>query len=82
MKALVKSIASDRPLTAADTDTILGEFKAQLMAKNVAVEVADQLVGSVKANMIGTRVEGFFGVKTALRRAISEAMERVLTQKR
>lgn len=78
----LQNFTGNKVLTANDLDPILNEFKSLLMSKNVAVDVADSLVSSVKASLVGTKTESFTSVKYALKQSLTEAMQRVLTQKK
>lgn len=78
----LQNFTGNKVLTANDLDPILNEFKSLLMSKNVAVDVADSLVSSVKASLVGTKTESFTSVKYVLKQSLTEAMQRVLTQKK
>lgn len=78
----IRSITGNKILTASDLDPILNEFKSTLMSKNVAAGVVDSLVSSVRTSLIGTKTESFTSVKNALKTALIEAMQKVLTQKK
>lgn len=77
----IQNITGNKVIVAADLDPILHEFKTMLLLKNVASGVVDSLVASVKESLIGTKTESFTSVKNALKLALVEAMQRILTQR-
>lgn len=55
---------------------------AQLISKNVASEVADELCESVITTLVGQRLESFTRVTTVVRKALEAALLRILTPKK
>lgn len=54
----------------------------QLISKNVASEVADELCESVVTTLVGQRLESFTRVTTVVRKALEAALLRILTPKK
>ncbi|BGP24273.1 signal recognition particle binding protein [Rhodotorula toruloides] len=78
---------SPRALTAADLAPILSAMQQHLMSKNVARDIAEQVVQSVGKSLEGKKVStgsGLFGGsagKQAVREAMHNALVRILTPK-
>lgn len=78
---------SPRALTAADLAPILSAMQQHLMSKNVARDIAEQVVQSVGKSLEGKKVSsgsGLFGGgagKKAVREAMHDALVRILTPK-
>ncbi|BGO91245.1 hypothetical protein NBRC10512_001308 [Rhodotorula toruloides] len=78
---------SPRALTAADLAPILSAMQQHLMSKNVAKDIAEQVVQSVGKSLEGKKVSsgsGLFGGgagKKAVREAMHDALVRILTPK-
>lgn len=73
---------TNKELTADDLSPALEQVKSDLIAKNVAGEIAESLCKSVAAGLIGKRLGTFNRVKNAVTEAMEEAMTRILTPKR
>ena len=69
-------------LTDEDINTVLVDFKTNLMAKNVATDIAEKLAQSVKTSLIGQRTERFTTVRATVKKALTEAVQRILTPKK
>ncbi|CAM9174810.1 unnamed protein product [Ascophyllum nodosum] len=65
-----------------DLMPVMAKMREQLMSKNVASEVANDITASVQATLINQRLKSFTRVKTAVQSALKEAVSRVLTPKR
>ncbi|KAF8337491.1 uncharacterized protein EI90DRAFT_3118935 [Cantharellus anzutake] len=68
-------------LTKEDLDPVLAGMKDHLMQKNVAQEIATKICEGIGESLVGTRVSGFRGVKAEVRKALSDAITRILTPK-
>jgi hypothetical protein len=79
--SLLKSIAGTRVLAREDLEAPLGVFRDGLMARNVAAPVCDQLCESVATTLDGRHLETLT-VKATVRRALEEALTRILTPRR
>ncbi len=60
---------------------VLGKFRETLIAKNVASEIADELVESVCTSLEGKTMSSFSRVRSAVRTTLEEALTRILTPK-
>lgn len=60
---------------------VLGKFRETLIAKNVASEIADELVESVCTSLEGKTMSSFSRVRSAVRTTLEEALARILTPK-
>lgn len=72
---------SSRNLTAEDLQPVLARMSTQLMEKNVARDVADSIISSVRTSLLGVSVRGpgSSGLNKAVRQALSESLTRILT---
>lgn len=77
-----QSIAGNKVLSEEDVEAVLKNFKYSLMERNVAAEIADSLCESVKANLIDRRTESFTSVKTTVKNALTDSIQKLLTPKR
>lgn len=88
------STSRDRPLTAEDLAPTIAAMQQHLMSKNVARDIAEQIVASVGKSLEGKTISGggagsglagsLFGDrkgKRAVREALQEALVRILTPK-
>jgi signal recognition particle receptor subunit alpha len=65
-----------------DIEPILKNFEESLMEKNVAQEIADNLCESVKRTLVDKKTDSFTTVKTTVKNALVEAIQKLLTPKR
>ena len=79
--SLFSRLAGTKVLERSDMDAVLAAFKQQLMAKNVAHEIAEKLCESVAASLEGKKL-GYASVKSTVYAAIEEALTRILTPAR
>eukprot|EP00922_Rhytidocystis_sp_ex-Travisia-forbesii_P002554 GHVS01003794.1.p1 GENE.GHVS01003794.1~~GHVS01003794.1.p1 ORF type:complete len:642 (+),score=120.67 GHVS01003794.1:122-2047(+) len=77
----VKDVTGNKELTSSELDKVLVDFKSSLMAKNVAVEIADLVTISVKSSLIGQTTQRFTSVKQTVKEAIVQAIHRIVTPK-
>ena len=83
LSGFFQNLSGQKPLTAEDLTPALTSMQKHLISKNVAVDVAKQLVGSVEKTLVGEKLGSFTkGITTAVREAMEVALERVLTPKR
>jgi signal recognition particle receptor subunit alpha len=68
-------------LTEADVAPALSAMQAHLQSKNVAADVAQRLCASVSRSLVGRQLGSFGSVKTEVRKALEEAITRILTPK-
>eukprot|EP00922_Rhytidocystis_sp_ex-Travisia-forbesii_P047862 GHVS01071365.1.p1 GENE.GHVS01071365.1~~GHVS01071365.1.p1 ORF type:complete len:447 (+),score=69.88 GHVS01071365.1:72-1412(+) len=81
VSSAIKGVTGNKELTASELDLVLGEFRSSLMAKNVAVEIADLVTESVKASLVGHKTERFTTVQQTVKDAMISAVERIMTPK-
>lgn len=74
-----KGLAGLRSLTRADLKPVMDKFRDELVAKNVAKDIADKLMESVMASLEGKTMESMTSVSTMVRKALEDALTRVLT---
>lgn len=65
-----------------DIEEVLKNFKISLMEKNVAAEIADSLCKSVTATLVDKKTENFTSVKTTVKNALVESIQKLLTPKK
>lgn len=72
---------SARNLSAEDLQPVLNKMSSQLMEKNVARDVAESIIASVRTSLLGVSVRGpgSSGLNKAVRQALSESLTRILT---
>mmetsp|Transcript_17774 Transcript_17774/g.36407 ORF Transcript_17774/g.36407 Transcript_17774/m.36407 type:complete len:536 (+) Transcript_17774:114-1721(+) len=80
--SFLANITGNKVLEEADLLPILESMRHQLMAKNVASEIADGICGSVKQHLEGQSLQSFTSVKSAVVAALKEAVLRVLTPRK
>lgn len=74
---------SSKTMTKADLDPVLSAMHEQLVSKNVAKEVADAIIKSVSASLVGVNVRGVGSnaLKAAVKQSVTETLKRILTPK-
>jgi len=78
----VKNLTGGAVLTDEDLGPILSIFKTQLMAKNVAADVATKLAESVRHSLIGKKTQQFTSMSATVKEVLKESMETLLTPKK
>jgi signal recognition particle receptor subunit alpha len=78
----VKNFTGNKKLTKADIQPVLEMFSKELMSKNVAQDVAVKLTSSVEQTLLTRKTEAFQTVTRAVKEALTEACEQILTPKR
>ncbi|KAK9101847.1 hypothetical protein Sjap_019101 [Stephania japonica] len=79
---IFQSIAGKANLEKSDLESALNALKDRLMVKNVAEEIAVQLCESVSASLEGKKLASFTTVSSIVKKAMAEALERILTPQR
>jgi len=79
---LSTQIVGKSQLSEADVAPALAAIRGRLTERNVAQDVADQVVGSVGRSLVGTRLAAATRISTVVRAAFREALERILTPSR
>jgi signal recognition particle receptor subunit alpha len=80
--SFLSTLTGNKVLTREDLDPVVEAMRGQLMTKNVAKEVADDLAASVQRSLEGTRLEAAGRVAAVVARAMRDAVERILTPRR
>ena len=70
-----------KTLTKEDLAPALSAMASHLQSKNVAVDVAQRLCDSVERNLVGKNLGSFGSVKAEVKKALEEAITRILTPK-
>lgn len=74
-----KGLAGMKDLRRADLEPALEQFRDALVGKNVAKDIADRLMESVATSLEGKRMESMTTVTATVRKALDEALTRILT---
>lgn len=70
-----------KTLTKEDLAPALSAMASHLQSKNVAADVAQRLCDSVERNLVGKNLGSFGSVKAEVKKALEEAITRILTPK-
>ncbi|KAL9715022.1 hypothetical protein Ac2012v2_001682 [Leucoagaricus gongylophorus] len=81
LTSLFARLTGSKVLTEADLQPVLEGMKQHLMKKNVAKEIAEKVCESVGESLVGKKVGGFETTTTAVRKALSTSIMRILTPK-
>lgn len=76
-----KALAGMRTLTRSDLDPVMHQFRDFLISKNVAKDIADKLMESVLTSLTGKKMDSLSSLTSTVRRALDEALTRILTAK-
>eukprot|EP00890_Picochlorum_soloecismus_P006160 jgi/Picsp_1/6545/NSC_03888-R1_signal recognition particle receptor len=76
------SVLGTQALTHEDIDSSLQELKRKLMERNVAEEIANKVIESVAATVVGKKLGSFTRVSSAIKQAVEESLTRILTPKK
>lgn len=79
---LRKHVGVNRALDAQDFAGIVPQLREKLIAKNVAVEIAETVCDSVQASLTGTRVGTFDNLEACIERGMTDALCRILRPRR
>jgi fused signal recognition particle receptor len=71
---------SGRKISEKDLDELLWELELGLLEADVALPVIEEIKASVRANLLGKRVDRQFTVEAAIKLALQNAIESVLKQ--
>ena len=66
----------------ADIEFALEAMRKQLIKKNVAIGIADEICESVSAKLISQKLGSFTRVQTVVQKAVEESVLRILTPKK
>merc|ERR1719356_1907942 len=78
----VKNITGGAMLGEEDLEPVLSSFKTNLMARNVAADVASKLADSVRTSLVGKRTDRFTSMGATGKSVLKESMETLLTPKK
>jgi signal recognition particle receptor subunit alpha len=76
------NVMGTQALTRDDIDAPLQDLKKKLMERNVAEEIANKLIESVAASLVGQKLSSFTRVSSAVKSAVEDALVRILTPKK
>lgn len=65
-----------------DLEPVMTRMREQLMSRNVAAEVANDITASVQVTLTDQKLKSFTRVNTAVQSALKDAVSRVLTPKK
>lgn len=80
--SIVKSLSFNKTLTKEDLDPILNQLRDHLISKNVAAEVANNLIDAVSAKLEGKNENTWIGLKATVRKALEDSVLSILTPSR
>ncbi|KAK4055957.1 hypothetical protein OIO90_002950 [Microbotryomycetes sp. JL221] len=72
---------TSKALTKQDLQPALEQMRQHLMSKNVAKDIAEKVCDSVGKTLEGRQVSGYNGIKKEVRKAMEEALVKILTPK-
>eukprot|EP00775_Hariotina_reticulata_P009471 gene9471-9636_t len=81
MGKIALSVVGSSALTAQDLAPALEDMKRKLMERNVAEEIAGQVVDSVAHSLEGKKLSSFTGVGQFVRKAFEEALSGILNKR-
>jgi signal recognition particle receptor subunit alpha len=73
------SLLDGRSLTESSLEPVIEDFRKHLERKNVASDIAEQLVGAVRTSIAGKKIGTFSRVRTQMEAALRDAVATVLT---
>ena len=77
----LKGYTQGRQITENDLQPVLAALREQLMNKNVAKEVADNLTQAVARSLIGTTTQAYTTLQATVQKALCTAIAQLLTPK-
>ena len=82
LTSAVQGFVGNKQLTSLELAPILKEFQNILVAKNVAIEVAEKIALSVEQNLIGAKTQNYTTVHSTVKSALMQAIQTILTPKK
>ena len=82
MFSMFTSLVGSKPLTREDLEPVLAKLKDNLIAKNVASEVAESLTESVLVKLEGSVMGTFQSLARHVKEALTQSLMKLLTPKR
>ena len=77
----LKNFTGNKVLDQKDLTPVLIKFKEDLMTKNVAEPIANQICESIKSKLINHKTESFTSITKTVKRAMEEILTKILTPK-
>jgi signal recognition particle receptor subunit alpha len=78
----LKGLTDGRTVSEADLAPVLQQVRTQLLEKNCASEVVEQLVRELQASLLGRKLDTWTRVSSIVKTTLEESMSRILTPKR
>jgi len=82
VSAAVKRVAGNADLTPEELDMALASFRDGLLSKNVANDIVDQIVSSIKKSLVGTKSPSWTSVHATAKAELTDVIRRILTSKK
>lgn len=82
MFSMFKSLVGNKSLKEEDMQPILEKFKDQLIAKNVAAEIAQKLCDSLCVKLEGKVIGTFGSITNTIKSSLNDALVQILSPKR
>lgn len=80
--SFLQTITGNKVLESSDLEPVLDQMRNQLIRKNVAAEIADNICASVSESLAGQKLASFSRVETKVVAALKAAVLRVLTPRK
>ena len=78
----IQKVTGNAQMTQSQIQPVLSNFMEELMAKNVARDVASKIIEGVGNSLVGTRTEKFTSIAVTIKEAITRSIEEILTPKK
>jgi len=78
----IQKVTGNAQMTQTQIQPVLTSFMEELMAKNVARDVASRIVEGVGNSLVGTRTDKFTSIASTVKEAITRSIEEILTPKK
>jgi len=82
MGSFLQSMTGNKTLVDEDLQPVLESMRQQLIGKNVASEIAEDICASVKNSLVGQRLASFTRVRSAVVEALKQSVLRILTPRK
>jgi len=80
--SFLQSVTGNKTLQDEDLQPVLDKMRQQLIGKNVASEIAEDICASVKHTLEGQRLASFTRVRSAVVEALKQSVLRILTPRK
>jgi signal recognition particle receptor subunit alpha len=78
LKGICKQVTGQKVLTKQDLEPILKDMHIILTSKNVAADISQQICDNVQQSLVGKKLNSMYRVKTAVRQALENAINKLL----